>query len=278
MAFSRSFRTKPRRTFKRGFKRPVARVRRTWITSVNATLCNVQSVPLVGCSELPDQNRFRIVIVNNTVLEDKFSDRATLVRIVGDLWLDPVWDAVPDTTCDDQFGVTASAYTQMFVGLRRFEVNSLGAALVVDPLDSDADLSESQWLKTWQHTWFPHGGTLYTPTYTSHGCGVSVCADTHTSGALSNDFVDGTGTIEIETTCNDPVTTTCDAVQDSLCQQQFDYPQPWHLHLDVKKRVPMREDQEVALEFQSVAPWAANPSAGSPRFEWWGNLRALLQY
>lgn len=273
MAFRRPFRKTTRRTFRRGA--PLARKRRTWITSVDANVCNFLEISLQDCEAGASQAR--IVLVNNTVLEDKFSDRAVVRRIVGHVWLAPTWDATtPTNDCNANFLAVASSYGQAFLGLRKYEKNGAGNVLPVDPMSSDDDFSEAQWLKTWQHLWIPTGEVNYLPEHDVVSCSTYVCADTHTTGALDNDFVDGTGTINIETECGDPVAASCTATQPAICQQTFKYPIPWHQPFDIKKRIPLREDQELGLEMDLLWPNAA--ILVNPRMQLITNFKVLLEF
>lgn len=275
MAFRRKFRA-ARPSFKRRGK-PLARVRRTWVTSFEPTVCAPVEIPLLPCDDpvVPAQGRF--VLCNNSILQSTFSDRARVVRIVGDLWFIPLWFGTsPDDTCQNQFLAAFSFFCQAFAGLRRYEKNHAGEVLKVDPLGNDDDYSEAQWMKTWQHIWQPRPTLHYTPTHTTKSCAAYVCPDVHTSGILDNDFVNGTGTINIETDCGDPATQECTATQDDLCDYTTNYPAAWHLHLDIKKRISLREDQELALETSFI--YGDTVSLVDPVVQVIGGVKVLLEY
>jgi len=218
----------------------------------------------------------RLILLNNSLLESTFSDRARVVRIVGDLWQVPAWDGTDPDNCLGNLSAAFSFSLQAFMGLRRYEKNNAGQVLAVSPLENDADYSESQWLKTWQHLWWPRSEVNFIDGYTDHGCAVYVCPDVHTTGILDNDFVDGTGTINIETDCGDPTTVQCDSTQDERCNLTVDFPRPWHTHLDIKKRIPLREDQELALELNYI--YSDIVSLVSPRVQVFGGIKVLMEY
>jgi len=274
MAFRRKFSKRFRRPFRRA---PVARVRRTWRTALVPTVCNQLEVPLEPCP-VEDQtgSLARIVLVDNTTLESSFSDRARVKRVVGDLWFAPTWDDTTPSNCAQHFLAALSAYYQTHIGLRRFESNRLGSFGNFSPLTSDYDYSEAQWLKTWQHVWIPEATVDFIPSFTQVACAAVLCPDVHTAGILDNDFVEGTGTINIETDCGDPQTITCDAVQPNQCNSSVKFPRPWHVHFDIKKSVPLRENMGLALDMEFIAP-----NSGflvNPRMQIFGGLKVLLQY
>lgn len=276
MTFRRSSRRFSRRRFRR-FGRPVARLRRTWVTSLVPTVCQPLEVALQPCGELSNSSaQARFILLNNTLLEDKFSDRARVARIVGDLLFAPTWDDTVDPTCVGNFVGAISAYGQAFMALRRYDKNAAGFALSLDPLGSDVDYSEGQWLKTWQHFWTPQVSVEITPTQTVKNCTAVVCTDTHTTGAPDNIFTEGTGTISIETDCLTPNVIECEAEQDPICRQLARFPQPWRQHFDIKKRIPVRENQEVAFEIEFMWPNAS--LLVNPRIQVMGGVKLLLEY
>jgi len=273
------FRRKFRRPFRRrsSFRRPVARVRRTWVTSLVPTVCQPLEVALQDCGELnQSSSQARFVLMTNSLLQSKFSDRARVVRIVGDLWISITWDDTVPSTCEAQLFAYLSAYAQAFMGLRRYEKNAAGFALTVDPLGSDTDYSEAQWLRTWQHAWLPVNRLNTVPSHTVKNCTAVICTDTHTTGAPDNIFTDGTGTIDIETDCLEPNIIECNAVQDSFCEVSASSPQPWHQRFDMKKRIPLREDQELALELETMFPAAV--SLVNPRLQIFGGIKCLVEF
>lgn len=278
-----------RRRFKRRFPLrrrgpPLARVRRNWLTSLVPTVCDPLEIPLHGCpTEVhPEYDLARIVLVSQATLDSQYSDRAKLVRIVGDLWMNLTWDDTSPSTPIQQFIAAVSAYGQAFVGLRKYQVNGLGAVLPVYPITFGGpadDYSDAQWYRTWQHMWIPTSEVTYLPQITTQNCGVAICSDTHTTGLTDNIFVEGTGTINIETDCGEPQTVECNSVQPDFVSQNARFPIPWHLKLDVKKRIALRENEEIALEFQFMLPTAlAGGNLVNPRVQVFGGIKSLLQF
>lgn len=296
-----AFRSKFRRPFRSKFRRrtPLARVRRTWVSSFNRSICAPIDVacttvsPVITDPPQPElqccSTGFTLVLVDQAVLDSQFSDRLTIKRVVGDLWIQPVMTATAENPdCNVLLGQFASGFHQAFVGLRRYQKDPLGVTgenpYIPRPLsgatslERDYDLSESQWRKTWQHSWTPDDGFISTNGGGTFNMSFPVsCQDTHTSGALDNDFVDGTGTINIVTDCNPPDCVPCpqDLSTLALCGTSSRSPRPWHLHIDVRKSIPLREDQEAAIQGECVFPFASANYIGE--LVMWGNLRTLVQ-
>ena len=251
MAFKR-FRAKRGRTFRR-HRAPLARKRRTWITSLR-TGCTPLIVPWdpgqESCAVLS-----KFILVDNALLESGFSDRATVRRILGDLWFIPTYEFTGQY--QDDYVQLSGAYWATHLGLLRKPLGraTTSSALqtpVYIPSQVDFDYSEAEWLKTWQHQWWPAQGQaleLVVQPAGSHVIGVSQCNDVHTTGLPDNSFVDGTGTINIETDCMTPTCFDCEVTNSNVIQTNASakIPDPWHVHFDIQKRIPMREDQELYL-------------------------------
>lgn len=268
MAFRRKFSRRFRRPFRRG--RPLAKVRRTWVTSFRKTLCDPTfEIPLVVCE---GPNALRMVLLSSGLLESGFSDRATVKRIVGDLWIQPTYDGTDGTCPGDVIGVL-TGFVQQFAGLIKTQVDASGDLMRYYPLNTDFDFSEAEWLKTWQYMWIPNGELQYTPSTTFTNC--APCPDVHTTGAPDNIFTEGTGTIDIETDCSgEPV--TCASLQDPICRPTFNFLRYHHMHFDVKKSISLRENEELRLDFQWMYPGAG--SVQNPRVQLFGGIKCLVQY
>jgi len=219
----------------------------------------------------------RVILVDNSLLEGSFSDRARVKRILGDLWFIPVYfTADPPQTCAESFFAAYSFFVQSFLGLRKIQVNNAGESLNVHPLDNDTDYSEAQWLKTWQHLWQPRSEIGFTAEHTEKSCAAYVCPDVHTSGILDNDFVDGTGTINIETDCGDPATLQCEFTQDAICRYNTTFPTAWHVHFDIKKTISMRENDQLVLDMDFIYGDAMQLT--DPVIQIVGGIKTLLQF
>lgn len=275
MAFRRRFRRPFRRTFRR--RTPLAHVRRTWVTALLPTVCDFTEFALVPCGELSNSSaQTRFILLTNSVLEAQFSDRARVVRIVGDLVFQPTWDGTVAGDCTGDFLAALTAYGQAHMGLRRYEKNAAGFALTVDPLGNTQDYSEAQWLRTWQHFWIPNAEVNFAASHTTKSCAVAICPDVHTTGAPDNIFTEGTGTIDIETDCSVYGPVECSATQDATCIESVKFPVPWHFKIDMKKRIPLREDQELALELEVM--WPNTNTLVNPRVQVFGGIKLLLEY
>lgn len=273
MAFRKNFRGRryPRSRLPRA---KLAKVRRTWLTSFNATTCNALDIVGKDCETGPTQLRF--ILIDNDTLEDGFSDSATCRRILGDLWFSPTWDDTVVDDCNNNFLAVISSYFQMFVGLIKYQTNAADEILNYNPIFSDFDLSEAKWLKTWQHIWTPAAEINFIEPYNVAGCAAYVCPDTHTTGLLDNNFVNGTGTINIETDCSDPVTISCEAAQGAHCNQSAKYPIPWHVHFDIKKNIKLTENNGLAFDVDFLMPNAA--LLVNPRVQVFGNIRCQVEF
>jgi len=274
MAFKKTFRRK--RSF--GLRRkPLARVRRTWHTEFNSNICNIQEFELSGEECI---TRFDLGIVTNPNLESKFGDSAKVVRLLGDVW----WNLDPKLTgnFDDDVVRVGSTFGQLFLGLRKVQMFDVAGGFQLyhpDPLAWDFDMSESQWLRTWQHVWNPFDGyELNSSTFPPFALSMPVqCNEVKTSGLTDNDFTSGTGTINITTECHEPNCTACP--QDAILGQSATVhaPRTWHWHIDLKKRIPLRENEALVLTVDMATPSTAGP-VPDMTLNAWGNVRALLQY
>jgi len=277
MAFRK--RTFPR---KRPFGRPVARVRRTWNTNIRASWCNPYDVPILPCSDGRSQTKVAFQLVNQTILEDKFSDSACVKRVVGDLFWYPVY-ANPPPGQELVGGYQALAYWQAFAGLRKREINAQGVTNTYAPLDDDDDFGDAKWLKTWQHHAQAQGIVavefadhqafypVYKPdvhTYFTGVPGVPACSTLAT----------GTGSICIETTG----TTDCEPCDhtSSASMIQTQEPRIWHFHIDWKRKrgVYLRENEELVLDFNFAHPFLGGFASNGPSFQVFGGIKCLLQY
>lgn len=287
MAFRRTRKTPFRR--RRSPMKTFAKKRRTWVTSFNQDLCNVINQDF-NATEVCQDVGVKLILISSSTLHNVFSDRARVVRVLGDLWLWPT--ITPDGSSFDKLAIAAAgSQFQGFVGLRRHDTNPLEIAneslnYIPRPLQSDSshdhayDLSESQWKKTWQHTWFPSYRFGIQGFSAQFNLSFPVqCNDVHTTGVGDNDFVDGTGTINIETTCNTPDCVACpqDLGDVALVGQMPGLPGPWHVHVDYRKPISLREDQELEIDMQVVSAFG-NAFQNVSVLALWGNVRSLLEY
>jgi len=286
MAFRKRF---PRRRFNRRFRAPLARKRKTWVTSLRSG-CNYLSIeynpPVESCSM-----QFKAVLLDNALLEGGFSDRATVKRILGDFWFTPQPDFGNYTTPELMYSDLAN-FGNHFVhvgllkkGLGRDSTGTLQTPNFF-PINDDFDYSEAQWLKTWQHLWQPQDQTSFILQNVANGAAGRFPVgtdDTHTylvpGTAACNELATGSGFICIETEhsvdceeCPQPFGLATESIEVAI-------PQKWHVHLDIKKSIPMREDDELYLHFD----WAGGiGSGGTPIVPWhtsmYFDIKTLVEF
>jgi len=281
MAFRRgSRRFSRRRSFRR---RPLARVRRTWHTGFQANICNLLELGLSGCGDQGNQdNRVHLILLSNADLESKWSDRATVKRIVGDLFWQPAVDNSPDPGVQT-FNTYASGVYEYHWGLYKQRISQVqpNGSLDLHPLTNSVDYSEGEWLKTWHGSPNPDFEFTFSdiPTHDANfivNCGL----DIHTTGFPDNDFTDGTGTINIETSCNpeDNQCHTCAQPGFNISGSQARIPKYKHQHFDVRKSIPLRENECLELQWTVVSPFADQLATFNPRQQLWGAIKLLLQF
>lgn len=126
MAFRRNYK-RGKRPF--GYRRraPLARVKRTWVQSLLLDPCDPQTIPLCVDVEAPCcTTRWEQVILDNAVLQSQFSDRARVVRIVGDvlIGLDP---AIRSDAAEN-YNRLSAAYGSLYVQLIKRPISGAGNA------------------------------------------------------------------------------------------------------------------------------------------------------
>jgi len=257
----------------RSFRAPLARKRRTWVTALRSG-CAFQNIPWNASTE-SCETVFKLVLFDNALLEGGFSDRCTIRRIIGDIWFYPTLDYARATTPEQLYILLSTEGNQfMHVGLLNADVTRDAAGNLttgnVFPWSSDFDYSEAQWLKTWQHNWaVTDNQTGYTLTNRASDLTREFPVykpDVHTwlvpGTAACNELVSGSGLICIETTgevecepCEQPGGFESESLQVSV-------PKKWGLHLDIKKRISMRENNELYLNCDWAIPDTVVPDDG----------------
>lgn len=286
MAFRR------KRAFRKSWPRRarLARRRKTWIESQNIDPCDPVVLehcqPLDGCCT----DIVRIEIIGNQTLQDQFSDRASVVRVFGDLWFQPYMGTLTSVVDLAAWVVYLNA-VQRFLGIRKGEITSQAPELpTLDIWDSAfSDLSEGRWFKTWQQFLNPQqfqdislgnnedsGFSLHLPVATN---------DTHTfvvpGTPACNSLASGTGNVCIETETD----IDCFECGQSLDIGQINFSQSsakiapaWHVHIDFKKRIPLRENEGLYLVYNQRHYQSAGQPAAQDSFTGiYGNLRALIE-
>lgn len=284
MAFrrKRTFRKYPRRG------RPMARVRRTWVPGFTTQMCDAISIPVVA-TEPCDTTAALVVLVDNQTLQDKFSDQATVKRIVGrySFQLNPRLDLAADQF--EQYLRLANANAELFVGLRVAEQTHtdlpLGGspAVGIDVFSTD-DYSEMRWKRTWQHQWMAIDNFTMqvADQIAQEAMRFPVGTDdthTHVGGTEAcNELVTGSGFICIET----DHTIDCEECLQPLATSRWHAllgaPRTWTLNFDLKKGISLRENQELHLVINYGALDAAAQAASDFELVMWGRTKVLLQY
>lgn len=280
-----AFRKTRRKSFR--FRKPVARKRTTWVESLVIDPCNPLRVPFCAPTDGCCTTKWKMILMDQNTMQGLFSDRLSVVRIVGNLWIVPdpnLFAASPLESYDRLRAISA----ECFFGLKRGETTTQSASATSDIWDpTGTDLSEFQWMKTWAHRWEAFDGfgiesatntagvdwTSYTPV---------VRPDTHTfvvpGVTACNPMATGTGDICIETTFEEECVGCLQGIPPfalNMFNAKLLARPNWHVSFDIKKKIPMRENQELYLMFNG-----RNPStAPFDDFAWQikGNLRALVQ-
>lgn len=285
-----AFRRSRNRNFRSGRPRraPLARKRRTWVSAIRSG-CEYLTVmwdpPVESCSQ-----QVKWVLLDNALLESGFSDRATVRRIIGDLWITPQPDygifATPEALYTE-LSVFGNAFIHMGLLRKPLGRDSFGALGTPNyiPIASDFDHSEAEWLKTWQHLWQPVDGANFHIANVANGAAGRFPVgtdDTHTylvpGTPACNELATGSGFICIETEhsvdceeCPQPFGLESETLDVAL-------PKKWHVHLDVKKRIPMREDQELYLHLDWNQGLGSAPTANNWMLNLYGSVKLLLEY
>jgi len=277
----RNFGTSSRKMPQRKAYKTFQKKRRTWRTCFFANLCNVLEVELVGCGseEAPTSTDIHIALLSNQTLEESFTDRVWVKRIVGDLWMQPVLEASPNDSCEQLPAYSALSYISGFAGVRRREVNADGQGFDVHPLTNSYDYSESGWRRTWQHEWT--GPQLDVGCQLFELAGLSfpvVIPNVHTTGAPHNVLVDGSGDIEVIT----EIAHDCRECSESQLLATFNNrvksPPAWHLRLDLRKSFSLRENQELMLDLAFVTPFADVIATFEPNMMITGQVKMLTEF
>lgn len=267
MAFRRSF----RRKFKgsrilRASK--VARKRYTW-TPALVSICEANALnyvkPEEGCGYLA-----KLVLLDNQDLQAQFSDRVTVIRSVGSI------DWLPQLVAQDHGvfpeypsyinSVWGTANFSMAIGMATRQVagagGGAGATQDWHPLTDTSDFTEGKWLKTWQHNWWAADHVIAGATATIQGGYGGICNNVH--GTISNvsggggTLADGSGTIASVTGGGGTISTTCagNAISNTFenvyqtWNQTFQYPRSWRMPFNWKKRIPLRESDQLELDVE----------------------------
>lgn len=261
---------------------PLARKRRTWV-QMNIDPCDPVELdhcaPNDGCCT----DKAGLELVGQTTLQTQFGDRCNVRRILGDLWFAPRLGTVTSPGQIPAWLLYLSA-KQEFLGLRIGEVSSqVATAPLFDIWDPGFDdLSEGQWKKTWQH---------FTDPVTEFTAGANdawsfdlniPASDVHTTGSTipgakaCSSLASGSGQICIDTSID------CEACPQGINANALTYtsstarsPSPWHVHIDHRRRISLRENQVLYLIYN--LRHSQNPPDTDSFTGIYGNLRMLIE-
>lgn len=279
MAYRKGTRT---RKYRKG--PPVARKRRTWLQSLNIDPCQFleldHCLPQDGCCT----DKAAIELIGQTTLQDQFSDRLVVRRILGDLWFTPNMGTITSVG-DIPNWINYLSAKQEFLGIRVGEVNSqhVTAPLYDVWATNFDDLAEGQWKKTWQNFTSP------LPEF-SAGANDALsfdlnlpASDVHTTGSTipgaksCSTLASGTGSICIDTSID------CEACPQGINANAITWsnfagkmPGSWHVHIDMRRRVSLRENQVLYLIY-NLRHWGGAPPASDSFTAIRGNVRTLVE-
>lgn len=250
--FKRRF-PRSRRPFRLA-SRKFARKKTQWVLGLN-TECNIQVLqPGADCP-----NGANIALLTNQQVRADFEDALIVRRILGDLY----FSVFPDSNspgCDDLVDAFASP-TYLRLGLKKSEVSQTlsGFPIAFNPLKTGAtaedlgDFQDGRWIKQWEHLFqgdiniqrfqFPHA-KVWKPLIVDCAGGIPDCVQPNAlasgGGYTWTHQIGGTdGGIKLDGECVD-----CDPdnTQDVQCQYQAFAPKMWHVHLDYKRPIRLREN------------------------------------
>jgi len=268
-----------KRNYKRGkrpsnFRRraPLAHVRRTWIQSRLLDPCSPDIIPLCLPQDSCCTTRFNYVVMTNSVLQSKFSDRAVVKRILANLLFG--WDIRLGSDCAENYNRMTAAGGVLYWQLIKRPIDRNGnTELPPEIWDSSSQIdgfSESKALKSGFHYWNPFdnfklvsgsfSGAQQTYGFQNkltncsgdNACfGIVMDTGTGTGGALPT--CDDLVTPPVEGICLESDCAACgefDAGVITDCHQQLSTPHSWNFKLDHRRGIALREDEDLVLDFQ----------------------------
>jgi len=303
MAFRKKF-----RKFSRRRRQPLARKRVDWFKSYDNNLCQGPDV-FPGCKEESAEavcctSLGMLTLVANSSLQQEYSDRARVVRMIGQLWMQldftqtiidyatvllghPPATALEECEASEVYLSFVKAY--MRVGLWKTQVghDDAGNEIFVglNPM-TDFTYTEGQWKHVWEHAWNPvrkdissHSGPGF---FTNSGCCPVVTGEYSAPDILDGTTVPFTETaLDIQTDCQPCAGTPPNDFQALSCSHEFTYPGAWHLSWDKKFKIPLRENERLMLSIG----WRAYPATSvaltgiqQPDLQVFGGIRTLLQF
>lgn len=279
--FKRRFRSR-RRFQRRGL--PVARVRRTWIESAVIDPCNPLHIPILPNLDGCTTTRWEQVVVNNSLLQDKFSDRARVKRILGNLQILFNPNLPGAANPDEIYARLASAFGSLFCQLLVRPIDAAGQTELPPDIWNTSSVisgySESKAKKTWWKHWWSNDAF-------STDVGISTFQGAFQTYGVKHRFIDcadntvglwGQGTSPGDMTIGSSLpdclpTQPVEPLElggDCVACGEVDLagagvlsanntgtlraPHVWNFAFDVRKTIALREDEQLVLDFQARVP------------------------
>jgi len=248
--FKRRF---PRRrtTFARA-NRKFARKKTQWVLGLN-TECNIQVFQPGG--DCP--NGGNIALLTNQQVRADFEDALIVRRILGDLYFE-VFPSPTTPDCQDIVQAFADA-TYMRIGLKRSEVSQTlsGFPIAFNPLRTGTtaedlgDFQDGKWIKQWEHVFLGDAGVMNQsfPKVKVWKPQIFDCVTDEPTCVTSEALTSGDGHTWGTTVNHDPIKldgecVDCDPdnVESTKCQFYATVPKMWHLHIDYKRPIRLKEN------------------------------------
>lgn len=242
----------------------------------------------------------KYVLLDNQVLQDKFSDQATVVALRGYMSFLPVPKFDPDPLVNAAW--TAELGLASAMGLRKVDITQAQPNGDTYDLIVGDDWTESRQRRTWEHHAWPKGD-VFSVRGSIAGGRAGVCSN------VSGKFKD---CIDEEEVCiepvaltdgsgytwqlvgpggtHDPVTydvsTNCQLIDETQDNIAMDYTtslktlQPWKWNLTGRQHYKLVEDEQLTLQ-QTIAPFTVGNTPAVDMFAgyyWYARVKALLQF
>lgn len=269
--FKRRF-NRPRRSFARA-SRKFARKKTQWVLGLN-TECNIQVFqPQDACP-----NGANIALLTNQQVRADFEDALIVRRVLADLYFQ-VFPAPASPDCGDIITAFADV-TYLRLGLKRSEVSQTlsGFPIAFNPLrtgltaEDMGDFQDGKWIKQWEHLFEGEAGVeqMTFPRPKVWKPQIFDCVTDQPTCITSEALTSGDGHTWGTTVNHDPIKldgecVDCDpdGVQSTQCQFWATVPRVWHLHIDYKRPIRLRENN--TLDFWLGWETLGNGGARNPQ-------------
>lgn len=275
-----------RGSFPRGLRK-FARKKTQWVLGLN-TECNIQVFdPGADCP-----SGANIALLTNAEVRKDFEDALIVRRVLGDLYFSVFPNPVaPD--CDTILSAFAFP-TYLRLGLKKSEVSQTlaGFPVAFNPLKTGAtaedlgDFQDGRWIKQWEHLFigdvgvqrqqFPHQ-KVWKPE-------IFDCVTDQPTCITSEALTSGDGHTWGTTVNHDPIKldgecVDCDpeGLQDVHCQYVAMQPKMWHLHIDYKRPIRLRENNTLDFWVGFETLGIGGPRLSQASIGMAGGIRMLIE-